>query len=177
MHGPAGDPQLLPMTGYAGECAVGGTLAPRLARGRHAGPALGGPGQLPDRHRRPVCRARGELGKDPSAHGFEDERWTLVRVQTVIRRLRLTWSVASVWRLLKRLGWSSGAGRVGGVQKVEPGGLPRRPGRPGAAGRRSSAGCRPWGRPGAPSGPRSASVRPAEYSVPPGPRRRQRPSQ
>ncbi|MFD3330983.1 hypothetical protein [Streptomyces sp. NPDC058701] len=27
-----------------------------------------------------------ELGKSPSAHGFEDERWTRVRVQTVIRR-------------------------------------------------------------------------------------------
>ncbi|MEU9802733.1 winged helix-turn-helix domain-containing protein [Streptomyces sp. NPDC051000] len=48
-----------------------------------------------------------ELGKGPSAHGFEDERWTLVRVQTVIRRrLRLTLSVATVWRLLKRHGWS-----------------------------------------------------------------------
>ncbi|MFD3940891.1 winged helix-turn-helix domain-containing protein [Streptomyces sp. NPDC058611] len=46
-----------------------------------------------------------ELGKGPSAHGFEDERWTLVRVQTVIRR-RLRLSVATVWRLLKRHGWS-----------------------------------------------------------------------
>uniref|UniRef100_UPI0004C73D5D helix-turn-helix domain-containing protein n=1 Tax=Streptomyces sp. NRRL F-2580 TaxID=1463841 RepID=UPI0004C73D5D len=27
-----------------------------------------------------------ELGKGPSAHGFEDERWTLARVQTLIRR-------------------------------------------------------------------------------------------
>ena len=27
-----------------------------------------------------------ELGKGPAAHGFEDERWTLARVQTVIRR-------------------------------------------------------------------------------------------
>ncbi|MDA5284286.1 winged helix-turn-helix domain-containing protein [Streptomyces sp. Isolate_45] len=48
-----------------------------------------------------------ELGKGPSAHGFEDERWTLVRVQTVIRRrLRLTLSVPTVWRLLRRHGWS-----------------------------------------------------------------------
>ncbi|MFD3873978.1 winged helix-turn-helix domain-containing protein [Streptomyces sp. NPDC058623] len=48
-----------------------------------------------------------ELCKGPSAHGFEDERWTLVRVQTVIRRrLRLTLSVPTVWRLLKRHGWS-----------------------------------------------------------------------
>ncbi|EDX25125.1 IS630 family transposase [Streptomyces sp. Mg1] len=27
-----------------------------------------------------------ELGRGPTAHGFEDERWTLVWVQTVIRR-------------------------------------------------------------------------------------------
>ncbi|WP_442817567.1 IS630 family transposase [Streptomyces sp. NBC_01296] len=48
-----------------------------------------------------------ELGKGPSAHGFEDERWTLVRVQTLIRRrLRVSLSVATVWRLLKRHGWS-----------------------------------------------------------------------
>ncbi|MFK0224081.1 winged helix-turn-helix domain-containing protein [Streptomyces vinaceus] len=49
----------------------------------------------------------GELGKGPSAHGFEDERWTLARVQTVVhRRLHLTLSVATVWRMLKRHGWS-----------------------------------------------------------------------
>jgi hypothetical protein len=48
-----------------------------------------------------------ELDKGPSAHGFEDERWTLARVQTVIsRRLRVKLSVATVWRLLKRHGWS-----------------------------------------------------------------------
>ncbi|MGW9137624.1 IS630 family transposase [Streptomyces sp. NPDC055681] len=48
-----------------------------------------------------------ELGKGPAAHGFGDERWTLARVQTVIhRQLRLSLSVATVWRLLKRHGWS-----------------------------------------------------------------------
>lgn len=48
-----------------------------------------------------------ELAKGPSAHGFEDQRWTLARVQTVVRRrLRLSLSVATVWRLLKRHGWS-----------------------------------------------------------------------
>ncbi|WP_420082048.1 IS630 family transposase (plasmid) [Streptomyces sp. JL4002] len=48
-----------------------------------------------------------ELGKGPSAHGFADERWTLARVQTMIRRrLRVSLSVATVWRLLKRHGWS-----------------------------------------------------------------------
>ncbi|MFD9419423.1 winged helix-turn-helix domain-containing protein [Streptomyces goshikiensis] len=48
-----------------------------------------------------------ELGKGPSAQGFDDERWTLARVQTVIhRRLRVKLSVPTVWRLLKRHGWS-----------------------------------------------------------------------
>ncbi|MCX5233410.1 winged helix-turn-helix domain-containing protein [Streptomyces sp. NBC_00233] len=48
-----------------------------------------------------------ELGKGPSAHGFEDERRTLVRVQTLIcRHLRVSLSVATVWRLLKRRRWS-----------------------------------------------------------------------
>lgn len=48
-----------------------------------------------------------EEGKGPAAHGFDDERWTLARVQVVIRRrLRVTLSVATVWRLLKRHGWS-----------------------------------------------------------------------
>ena len=48
-----------------------------------------------------------ELGKGPSAQGFDDERWTLARVQTVIRRrLHVSLSVPTVWRLLKRHGWS-----------------------------------------------------------------------
>ncbi|MFE9797214.1 winged helix-turn-helix domain-containing protein [Streptomyces goshikiensis] len=48
-----------------------------------------------------------ELGKGPSAQGFDDERWTLARVQTVIhRRLRVKLSVPTVWRLLRRHGWS-----------------------------------------------------------------------
>ncbi|WP_412126889.1 helix-turn-helix domain-containing protein [Streptomyces zaomyceticus] len=48
-----------------------------------------------------------ELSKGPPAHAFDDERWTLARVQTVIRRrLRVGLSVATVWRLLKRHGWS-----------------------------------------------------------------------
>ncbi|MFF1505640.1 winged helix-turn-helix domain-containing protein [Streptomyces sp. NPDC058316] len=47
-----------------------------------------------------------KLGKGPAAHGFGNERWTLARVQTVIRhQLRLSLSVATVWRLLKRHGW------------------------------------------------------------------------
>ncbi|WP_243879213.1 winged helix-turn-helix domain-containing protein [Streptomyces sp. KS 21] len=48
-----------------------------------------------------------ELGKGPAAHGFDDEHRTLARVQTVIRRrLRVSLSVATEWRLLKRHDWS-----------------------------------------------------------------------
>ncbi|MFJ5901966.1 winged helix-turn-helix domain-containing protein [Streptomyces sp. NPDC093064] len=48
-----------------------------------------------------------ELGKGPAAHGFEDQRWTLARIQEVIsRRFHLSLSVTTVWRLLKRHGWS-----------------------------------------------------------------------
>ncbi|MFJ4126526.1 winged helix-turn-helix domain-containing protein [[Kitasatospora] papulosa] len=48
-----------------------------------------------------------ELGKGPATHGFEDERWTPARARVVIhRRLRVTLSVTTVWRLLKRHGWS-----------------------------------------------------------------------
>lgn len=55
-----------------------------------------------------------ELGKGAAAHGFEDQRWALVRVQTVIRRLlRESLSVATVWRLLKRHGWPWQAAPLG----------------------------------------------------------------
>ncbi|MEU3657120.1 winged helix-turn-helix domain-containing protein [Streptomyces sp. NPDC032161] len=48
-----------------------------------------------------------ELGKGPAAHGWEDQRWTLSRVKTVIgRRFHLTRTVRGVRRLLVRNGWS-----------------------------------------------------------------------
>ncbi|MEV5600884.1 winged helix-turn-helix domain-containing protein [Streptomyces sp. NPDC052299] len=56
-----------------------------------------------------------ELGRGPAARGFDDERWTLVRVQVVIRRcLRVSLSVATVWRPLKRHGWSYPHRALGG---------------------------------------------------------------
>ncbi|MER6434535.1 winged helix-turn-helix domain-containing protein [Streptomyces sp900105245] len=57
----------------------------------------------------PVCLrcSKRKLAKAPAVHGFDDQRWTLARVPTVIRRfLRVGLSVATVWRLLKRHGWS-----------------------------------------------------------------------
>ncbi|MET9949675.1 winged helix-turn-helix domain-containing protein [Streptomyces sp. NPDC006341] len=51
--------------------------------------------------------SRKNSARAPAVHGFDDQRWTLARVQTVIhRRLSLTLPVATVWRLLKWHGWS-----------------------------------------------------------------------
>lgn len=48
-----------------------------------------------------------ELVKGPVAHGWPGQRWILARVKTVIgRRFHCTVSIAGVWRLLKRHGWS-----------------------------------------------------------------------
>ncbi|MFJ4672780.1 winged helix-turn-helix domain-containing protein [Kitasatospora purpeofusca] len=66
-----------------------------------------GPASLPKLSAAQFVELEAELGKGPAAHGFEDQRWTLVRVQAVIgRRFRMRLSIATVWRLLKRHGWS-----------------------------------------------------------------------
>jgi transposase len=42
------------------------------------------------------------------AQGYEDDRWTLTRVKTLIGKLfHVSVSVAGVWRVLKRMGWSA----------------------------------------------------------------------
>ncbi|WP_414080025.1 helix-turn-helix domain-containing protein [Streptomyces sp. KN37] len=92
--------------------------------GTDNGPRPGGGVENQDHHTNPALRSAGpansatvtaaqfavleeELGKGPPAHGFDDERWTLAQVQTVIRRRwKLSLSVATVWRLLQRHGWS-----------------------------------------------------------------------
>ncbi|MBA4867378.1 winged helix-turn-helix domain-containing protein [Streptomyces sp. PSKA54] len=66
-----------------------------------------GPANAPRLSDAQVALLETELGKGPAAHGFEDQRWTLARIQEVIsHRFRLSLSVATVWRLLKRHGWS-----------------------------------------------------------------------
>ncbi|GLW58881.1 hypothetical protein Kpho01_68910 [Kitasatospora phosalacinea] len=48
-----------------------------------------------------------ELEKGPLAHGWEDQRWTLARIKTVIgRRFHVSYTVQGVWKLLRRNGWS-----------------------------------------------------------------------
>ncbi|MFD7903017.1 winged helix-turn-helix domain-containing protein [Kitasatospora sp. NPDC059747] len=66
-----------------------------------------GPASVPKLSAAQFAELEEELGRGPAAHGFEDQRWTLARVQAVIgRRFRMRLSVATVWRLLKRHGWS-----------------------------------------------------------------------
>jgi hypothetical protein len=50
-----------------------------------------------------------ELERGAAAHGFENERWTLARVNEVIDRLFGVCFAqdSGVWRLLKRIGWSA----------------------------------------------------------------------
>ncbi|MFB7056026.1 winged helix-turn-helix domain-containing protein [Streptomyces vinaceus] len=81
-------------------------LASCLARVRHRGLALGGPANSPTFTDAQFAVLEEELGKGRPAHGFDDERWTLAQVQSVIRRrLRVSLSVATVCRLLKRHVW------------------------------------------------------------------------
>ena len=54
----------------------------------------------------------GELGRllraGPSAHGFSTELWTLSRVGQVIRRrFKIKYHPCHVWKVLRRMNWSS----------------------------------------------------------------------
>ena len=54
------------------------------------------------------ARLEQELRRGPLAHGLaDDQRWTLVRIKTLIGRLfHVGYTVEGVWRLLRRHGWS-----------------------------------------------------------------------
>ncbi|MBZ3901455.1 winged helix-turn-helix domain-containing protein [Streptomyces scabiei] len=62
------------------------------------------PGRNPDER---FALLEKELAKGPAAHGWEDQRRTLERVRTLIgRQFKVSCSIAGVWRLLHRHGWS-----------------------------------------------------------------------
>jgi hypothetical protein len=53
------------------------------------------------------ARLEAELRRGSLAHGFNDQRWTLERIKTLIGRLfRIGYTVQGVWKLLRRNGWS-----------------------------------------------------------------------
>ncbi|ROV67021.1 winged helix-turn-helix domain-containing protein [Streptomyces globisporus] len=97
----AGDlPEHLPdctnkFVAQAGRC-------PRLQLANSQGPA-----SLPRLSEKQFAQLEAELAKAPAAHGWEDQRWTLARIKTVIgRRFHLTYTVQGARRLLVRNGWS-----------------------------------------------------------------------
>ncbi|TDC15225.1 transposase [Streptomyces sp. 8K308] len=54
-----------------------------------------------------IARLERELKRGPLAHGWEDQRWTLARIKTLIGRLfHVSYTVEGTWRLLRRHGWS-----------------------------------------------------------------------
>lgn len=82
-------------------------MASRVGRGRPAIPAVAGACVTAEAERSAVRSAGGGAGQGPAAHGWEDQRWTLNRVKTVIgRRFHLTYTIQGVRKLLVRNGWS-----------------------------------------------------------------------
>ncbi|MDT0567031.1 winged helix-turn-helix domain-containing protein [Streptomyces sp. DSM 3412] len=66
-----------------------------------------GPSKVPKLSDERFAVLEKELAKGPGAHGWEDQRWTLERVRTLIgRQFEVRCSIAGVWRLLHRHGWS-----------------------------------------------------------------------
>ncbi|WP_406192093.1 winged helix-turn-helix domain-containing protein [Kitasatospora sp. NBC_01560] len=54
-----------------------------------------------------VARLERELERGPLSHGWEDQRWTLARIKTLIGRMfHVSYTVEGTWALLKRHGWS-----------------------------------------------------------------------
>ncbi len=66
-----------------------------------------GPASLPRLSEKQFAQLEAELAKAPAAHGWEDQRWTLARIKTVIGRgFHLAYTVQGARRLLVRNGWS-----------------------------------------------------------------------
>ncbi len=62
---------------------------------------------MPRLSEKQFAQLEAELAKGPETHGWEDQRWTLSRVETVIgRRFHLTYTIQGVRKLLVRKGWS-----------------------------------------------------------------------
>lgn len=66
-----------------------------------------GPTPLPRLNEKQLAQLEAELAKAPAAHGWEDQRWPLSRVKTLIgRRFHQTYKIQYVRKLLFRNGWS-----------------------------------------------------------------------
>ncbi|GAA2308762.1 hypothetical protein GCM10010149_68600 [Nonomuraea roseoviolacea subsp. roseoviolacea] len=66
-----------------------------------------GPASLPRLSQEQFAQLEAELAKASTAHGWEDQRWTLARIKTVIgRRFHMAYTIQGVRKLLARNGWS-----------------------------------------------------------------------
>lgn len=66
-----------------------------------------GPASLPKLSPAQFLMLEDELRKGPAAHGWDDQRWTLARIKTVIgRRFHKAYTLRGVWGLMRRNGWS-----------------------------------------------------------------------
>jgi transposase len=69
--------------------------------------ASAGPPKLPKLSDGQFAELEEELALGPAEHGWEDQRWTLVRIRALIAwKFGIDCSMAAVWRLLHRHGWS-----------------------------------------------------------------------
>ncbi|MFI2372111.1 helix-turn-helix domain-containing protein [Streptomyces sp. NPDC018833] len=60
-----------------------------------------GPASLPRLSEQQFAQLEAELAKGSAAHGWEDQRWTLSRVKTVIgRRFHLTYTIQGMRKIL-----------------------------------------------------------------------------
>ncbi|MFJ3891263.1 winged helix-turn-helix domain-containing protein [Streptomyces rubrogriseus] len=65
------------------------------------------PASLPRLSEKQFAQLEAELAEGLAAHGWEDQRWPLSRVKTVIgRRFHLTYAIQGIRKLLVRNGWS-----------------------------------------------------------------------
>ncbi|MFJ4895759.1 winged helix-turn-helix domain-containing protein [Streptomyces sp. NPDC088788] len=82
-------------------------MAPQLARRWPGGSEVEGPAKLPTLSDEWFALLEKELARSSAVHGWEDQRWTLERVQVLIcPRFNVSCSIAGVWRLLHHHGWS-----------------------------------------------------------------------
>ncbi|MGW2890214.1 IS630 family transposase [Streptomyces griseoruber] len=66
-----------------------------------------GPASLPRLSQEQFAQLEAELAKGPAAHGWEDQRWTLARIKSVIgRRFHMAYTIQGVRKVLARNGWS-----------------------------------------------------------------------
>nr|SBO97544.1 Mobile element protein [Nonomuraea gerenzanensis] len=99
-----------------------GQGGPRALRSR-------GPTSLPRLGQEQFAQLEAELAKGPTAHGWEDQRWTLARIKTVIgRRFHMptrSRACGNCWRVTAGPGRSRPDGRWSGTTGWWPGGSRR----------------------------------------------------